>query len=151
MPNWGKKFYSHKFKSSALRYEVALSIQLGEICWIYGPKPPGLYNDLQFFRMGLMLELDANEKVVADGVYRAEAPHRVKAPHTIFSFRNEEEEKRVRSRHEHINRRFKEWGILSQQWRHRFRDHQDVFRAIACLEQICIENGERLSTVEYSD
>ena len=30
-------------------------------------------NDLQIFRMGLMLELDANEKVVADGVYRAGA------------------------------------------------------------------------------
>jgi len=86
MPNWGEHFFSHKFNGIALHYEVGLSIQLGEICWTYEPKPPRLYNDLQIFRMGLMLELDPNEKVVADGVYRAEAPHRVKDPHTIFPF-----------------------------------------------------------------
>jgi hypothetical protein len=86
MPNWGKKFYSNKFKDSVLHYEKGFSIQLGEICWTYRPKPAGLYNDLQILRMGLVLELDANEKVIAAGVYRADAPNRVKAPHAIFPF-----------------------------------------------------------------
>ena len=39
-PNYGKKWYSHKFKHSGLRYEVALSIKTGWICWISGAVEP---------------------------------------------------------------------------------------------------------------
>ena len=60
------------------------------------------------------MELDANEKVVADGVYRPETPYRVKAPHTISPFHNEKAKKMVCSRHEDINGLHKDWVILSQ-------------------------------------
>jgi hypothetical protein len=35
--------------------------------------------------MGLMHELEDGEKVIADKIYGAEAPHNAKAPGTIFS------------------------------------------------------------------
>ncbi len=45
----GKKFYSFKFKKSALRYEVALCILTGDICWISSPYAPGIWNNLDVF------------------------------------------------------------------------------------------------------
>jgi hypothetical protein len=84
IPNHGRKYYSHKFKGSGLRYEVGLSIQKGDICWIFGPFKCGQFNDLMIFRMGLKKELGRGEKVIADGIYGAEAPLKVRAPGTIF-------------------------------------------------------------------
>ena len=33
----GKRFYSHKFKKSGLRYDVAICIKSGDIVWVSGP------------------------------------------------------------------------------------------------------------------
>jgi len=62
--------YSHKFKKSALRYEVALNIQTGDICNIEGPYPPGIYNDQLIFEDALELALEAGECVETDRGYR---------------------------------------------------------------------------------
>ena len=69
-----KKWYSYKFRRSGLRYEVALSILGGDICWICGPWPPGLYNDLDVFREALATYLEPGERVEADDGYIGEAP-----------------------------------------------------------------------------
>ena len=53
-PQYGKKWYFHKFKHSGLRYEVALCIKTGWICWISGPWNPGRWNGLEIFRSSLM-------------------------------------------------------------------------------------------------
>ena len=58
---------------------------------------------------------------------------------------------RVRSRHETINGRFKNWGILSQTYRHDISRHGDVFRAIAIITQLAIDNGSPLFQVNYRD
>ena len=52
--------------------------------------------------------------------------------------------KRVCSRQETINRRFKHWQILKQVYRHDIRVHRDVFAAIAVISQLAIQNGEPL-------
>jgi hypothetical protein len=109
----GRTLNSYKFSASGLQYEVALCIATGWICWIYGPKAPGLYNDLMIFRDGLMLKLDPREKVVADGIYRA-----------VNSYCNEEQEKLVRVRHEHIKKRYEMWVCSLQRWRHVHKSHQ---------------------------
>ena len=64
---------------------MATCIMTGDICWIFGPFHCGEHNNLQIFRMGLMHELEDGEKVIADKIYGAEAPHNAKAPGTIFS------------------------------------------------------------------
>ena len=45
----------------------------------------------------------------------------------------------------------KNWGILSQVFRHHIMTHGDVFRACAVVTQLTIENGEPLFEVEYGD
>ena len=57
IPQHGWKFYSHKFKKSGLRYEVALCIMTGDIVWINGPYEPGIWPDIKIFRDSLMSHL----------------------------------------------------------------------------------------------
>jgi hypothetical protein len=50
-----------------------------------------------------------------------------------------------------LNGRLKNWGFLSQVYRHNIIRHGDVFWACAVVTQITIENGEPLFEVEYED
>jgi hypothetical protein len=50
-----------------------------------------------------------------------------------------------------LNGRLKNWGILSQVFRHHITMHGDVCRACAVVTQLTIENGEPLFEVEYED
>jgi hypothetical protein len=60
---------------------------------------------------------------------------------------------RVRARHETLNGRLKNWGILSQVFCHHIMMHGDVFQACAVVTQpqLTDENGEPLFEVEYKD
>jgi hypothetical protein len=58
---------------------------------------------------------------------------------------------RVRARHKMLNGRLKNWGILSQVYRHNIMRHGKVFRACAVVTQLTIDNGEPLFEVEYKD
>jgi len=60
-------------------------------------------------------------------------------------------QQRVRNRQETVNKRMKNWGALKQVWRHRFTSHGSVFRAIAVITQMRIENGEPLFQCGYRD
>ena len=73
-----KKYYSHKFKTAGLDYEVALSIFEPKCVWIRGPYPAGK-NDISIFRHKLkdkMLESRKASKVdymgIGDRGYRGE-------------------------------------------------------------------------------
>jgi hypothetical protein len=54
---------------------------------------------------------------------------------------------RVRARHEMLNGRLKNWGILSLVFRHHILQHINVFQACALVTQLTIENGEPLLEV----
>ena len=58
-------------------------------------------------------------------------------------------QQRVRNRQETVNKRMKNWGALKQVWCHRFTSHGSVFRAIAVITQMRIENGEPLFQCGY--
>ena len=85
----GSKFYSHKFKKSALRYEVAVCILTGDIVWINGPYPAGRWSDITIFCNNLIHELDKNERVEADNGYIGESPRYVKSPQGITANKKE--------------------------------------------------------------
>jgi hypothetical protein len=152
MPFLGPMFFSQKFNDSALRYEVGVGIISGFICWISGPWAPGLYNDVQIFHQALKTHLEQFERIEADDGYIGEAPLKVKCPASVVE---SEERKmlmtRVRRRHETVNRRFKQWQILKQKFRHDILKHSDVFHAIAVVTQLSIQNGDPLFPVEYVD
>ena len=50
-----------------------------------------------------------------------------------------------------MNGRLKNWEVLKSMYRHDIMEHGNVFRSIAVVTQISIDEGERLFKVEYSD
>ena len=149
---FNKAWYSHKFKHAGLRYEVAVSIKKGDIVWIHGPFAAGSWPDINIFRDSLMSHLGPNERVEADDGYIGEAPRHVKCPKSFVNpDENRQMQQRARARHETVNKRFKQWGCLTQTYRHDLLKHADVFRAIAVITQLSIEQGEPLFDVQYND
>ena len=151
-PELGRTFYSHTFKRSALRYEIALSILTGDICWINGPYEAGSWPDIKIFRDSLMSHLEKGERVEADDGYIGEHPQHVKCPR---GFCNEETteymQQRCRNRQETVNKRLKQFGCLKQRYRHDLRLHGEVFRACAVLTQLAIDDGDKLFECGYND
>ena len=76
---------------------------------------------------------------------------KVKVPDNDMLSKKSEMQGRVRERHETLNRRLKNWGILGQVFRHNVLLHGMGFHACAVLTQLTIENGEPLFEVEYYD
>ena len=150
----GNPFASHKYKGkSALRYELAVDILVGSLVRIEGLYPAGQYTDITILRNGIKHDLDPNERVLADKGYVGEAPEFVKCPNcpTVPEY-HLPMMARVMKRHETLNGRLKNWGILEQVFRQRdITRHADVLRAVAIITQLTIENGKPLFQVEYDD
>jgi hypothetical protein len=147
-PAW----YSHKYKGPGVRYEVGLAIRTGNIVWINGPFPCGDYSDTTIFRHGLANYLDVGERVEADKGYKGDDPALAKTKDSLWCdplFTDMQAE--VRARHETVNKRLKQFGILKQEYRHNLEDHGSVFRAIAVITQLSLELGEPLYEVEYDE
>jgi hypothetical protein len=151
----GPKFSSHKFKmKSGLRYEVGLCILTGDIVWINGPYECGMWNDITIFRDALISNLLPLERVEADDGYIGEHPRYVKCPSGFANpTTTEYMQQRCRNRQETVNKRFKNWGILKQVFRHQEKlvEHADIFRAVAVITQLSINEGERLFECGYRD
>ena len=148
-PSW----YSHKFKGPGVRYEVALSINGGDIVHTNGPFPCGSNPDITIFRRLLIYKLEEGEMVEADRGYRGE-PTKVRIPVDYATEAEKREKSVVRSRHETVNARFKSFRVLSDRFRHHISDdnmmkHGLVFNAIVVITQLSISNGERLFPVQY--
>ena len=67
-PFWNG-WYSHKFNAPAVKYEVGVSIQRGDIVWVNGPFP-GKWHDMTIFCRDMKGMLDEGERVEADDGYR---------------------------------------------------------------------------------
>ena len=102
---YGRKVCSHKFRSSGLQYEVAVSIVNGSLVCINGPYECGLWPDIKIFQDSFLSFLGQNELAEADDGYIGEAPQYVKCPN---SFTNPSEglqmQQRVCSCHETVNK-----------------------------------------------
>ena len=148
----GNAFASHKYTGkSALRYKLGIDILAGNLVWIQGPYPAGKYTDIKIFNKVLRNFLEPGERVEADEGYRGH-PDKIKCPgNDANPAENRGMQGRARARHETLNGWLKNWGILSQVYRHDIMRHGDVFRACAVLTQLTVENGELLFEVEYAD
>ena len=103
----------------------------------------GSKHDLTMFREDLINMLDNGEMVEADRGYRGE-PYCIRTNYDYDTKQEKKEKGAIRARHETANHRFKVFGILKQQYRHDIQKHGLVFRAIACIVQIGIDNGDCL-------
>ena len=99
-----------------------------------------------------MSQLDEVERIEADDGYVGEAPRHVKCPKSMSNREDTElQQSLVRRRQETINKRFKQFGVLKQIFRHELGMHGDCFRCVAVITQLAIENGEPLFSVECRD
>jgi len=148
----GNAFGSHKYVGkSALRYDLGVDILAGNLVWIQGPYSAGKYTDITIFNKVLRNFLEPGERVEADKGYRGH-PDKIKCQGNVANLaENWEMQGRVRARHEMLNRRLKNWGILSQVFRYHIMMHGDVFWACAVVTQLTVENGEPLFKVEHVD
>ena len=88
----------------------------------------------------------------ADDGYIGEARFKVKCPASVPSpFEARKMQAYVRNCQETDNKRFKQWNVLADVWRHDVHAHSTVFRAIAVLTQLSVLNGEPLFEVDYKD
>jgi hypothetical protein len=60
-------------------------------------------------------------------------------------------QQRVRSRHETINKRFRQWALLKQIYKGKIENHGSFTRVVCIITQLSIINGESLFSVEYED
>jgi hypothetical protein len=132
-------WFSHKFRGPGLRYEIALAIQTGDIAWVHGPFPCGQLTDLGIFRLGLKNRLLPGERVEADAIYtevQCDGPFDY-----CFSVEQYKAKFKVRARHETVNRRFTQFGILAEKFRHPKEKDVHVFMATAVLTHITMKTG----------
>ena len=134
-----------------MRYEVGICIQTGKIVWTNGPFACGEWNDLRIARSALIYELDEEEKALADGGYNDggiffETP----TGHNNFDQRMKA---KARARHECVNRRFKQWGILQNRFRSGVEQHGVIFMAIANITnmQLAGEGWYQRGQIFYKD
>lgn len=144
-----KGWYSHKFKGPGARYEVAVCIQTGWIVWVNGPYPCGEWPDLKIARGNIMRMMLPGEMFLADGGYR---DGHIMAD-TPTGINNDEQYMKqcARARHETINKRLKQFLILSHKFRYPLHKHATVFFAVANITQMIIEKEGAPFQVEYKD
>ena len=154
---WGakyKRFCCHKFyKKPGLRYEVAVCLRTSDIVWISGPHFPGLHNDIEIFRMGLIHILDDGERMEADMGYRGEHPVYIKMPSGVDQKEDRQWlDQRHRNRHETVNNKFKKFNCMKNKFRHSVEKHGDCFNCVAVLSQLSMDHGGvGLFPVVYDD
>jgi hypothetical protein len=141
-----KAFWSHKFRSSGLQYELAVCIKTGEIVWLHGPFPAGDWPDVNIFRHALKHYLGENERVEADDGYVGDDPKIVKTPRGIRFMESKEfhsARAEARACHETCNNIIKQFHVLSHVFHHDIEKHGMCFRACAILTQLSLELGRK--------
>jgi len=147
---YDKSWFLHKFQKPGVRYEVGIGIQTGYIVWIHGPFK-ACFTDIKIFRSKMKGKLiKAGKRAEADDGYAGE-PGACDLPKEMLcgSPAQMKQKAFVRSRHETCNKRFKQFQILKQVFRHEIRRHKGVFTAIAVITQISITTGSPLFQVDY--
>ena len=119
---------------SGIRYEIGLSIISGDIVWVNGGVPCGDWPDLRLARDSYVYMVRPNEMTIADEGY---------TDRNYFIH-----DQRIMARHETVNRRMKQFGVLGQKFRHNRSLHPQCFYAVANLTQFMIANGESLFEID---
>ena len=100
---FNKGWYSHKFKSAGLRYEVGLNIRTGNMVWTFGGYPCGLFPDLKLAREAYVHSVERGERTMADKAYKDDTYFIL--PNNVG---NRTLHKLIMSRHETVNKRLKQ-------------------------------------------
>jgi hypothetical protein len=140
-------YYSHKFNTSAVDYEIALSVFTHQVVWISGPHPAGV-NDITIYRKhaGLKEKIPPGKRVIGDNGYRGE-PKTISTPNSHDTPALRKFKGRARARQETFNARIKTFACLSEQFRNGLGRQKIVFEAVCVICQYQMENGSPLFDV----
>ena len=144
------KLHSHKFKSAAWKYEIAVAIHSNNIVWVNGPWKGGR-NDKTVLSEG---QEEAQQMGIIDSLLQLVAPGKfivcdrgyIKFSDPDYlekvAFKHDDDDDdlkafkgRVCARHETVNALLKEYQILSQTFRHSKQQHEMAFKAACYLVQ----------------
>jgi hypothetical protein len=134
---FNEKWYSHKLNGPGIRYELGLNIITADIVWVNGGYPCGEFSDLKLARQLYVDNVDECELTLADDTYKDRR-------YFIYPSRDNNtlrEQKLLMSRHETLNRRLKQFSVLSQRFRHKRMKHPLCFYAVANITQVMIDAG----------
>ena len=148
------EMFSHKMNGPGLKYEVAVCIKTGHIVWISGPFVASKA-DPTIFRNGLSNIIADDEVVEVDGVYKGCL--KGKLPDQGIDSDERKQKSVARGRHEVVNGRLKQFGVLTIHFRHQkpnkvamMDKHKCCFNAIAVITQLKFEHGGRTFDVSYN-
>ena len=106
-----------------------MNILAGNLEWTQGPYPASKYTNITIFNKVLHNFLELGKRVEADEGYRGH-PDKIKClGNDANPAENRAMQGRVRAHHETLNGWLKNWGILSQIFRHHIMMHGNVFRS----------------------
>ena len=134
-----KNDMSHKFKHAGLRYEIGLALGASKIVHVAGGVPCGSWPDVRLARTCLLPQMLPGEMPAADRGYQDNRDRfytPLRSPQTNRDRQLNRELKLIQARHEMVNRRFKDFRCLKEQFRHSRKQHKKVFAACANLVQL---------------
>jgi len=143
-----KELFSFKLNGAGLRYEYGIDLFYSNVLWVSGPHKPGIYNDNQIFaHFGLKDKLIAcGKKALADKIYNGH-PNECSTFNAVDSAVVRTFKARTQMRHEQFNGMIKEFGCLSEPFRHKpdkLEKHKLCFFAATVICQYRMEHGEPL-------
>jgi len=145
---WSKnpEYYSHKFGSSGLDYEIGISIYKNRVVWINGPFKAGKHTDIKVFRAALKGKIPKGKLVVADLGYRGEMKI-IATPNSHDTVEVREFKSRALARHESFNGVIKQFQCLARRFRHGMKKHKMCFEAACVIGVYMIEEDRPLFDV----
>jgi len=90
-------------------------------------------------------KIPEGKRILADSALKGSKKASVRMPGN--SLATKQFKARAQARHETIFKRFKDFGILRQRFRHGFHQHKMVLDAVAVVVQYDMENGHPLFDV----
>lgn len=138
-------FYSHKFKTSALNYEIAIDLATSRIVHTRGPYRAAIH-DITVFREELMNKIPDGHFCIGDKGYIGEL-QKVMGPNSHDTPEVRQFKGRARARHESCNKRIKMFEIMDACFRHGIDEHEECFDAVVVICQYQFELGSPLFDV----
>lgn len=124
----------------AANYELGLCSWTDKIGWIRGPTKPGVKNDAMVFRTELMDALPDGRKVLGDDIY-AQLPAYCITKNDLDQYEIAQWKNRLLARHENLNKRFKDFKILREEFQHGVDNHGCAFYACGAVISYGLDNG----------
>jgi hypothetical protein len=134
------KYYSHKNKTAAVNYEIAIHIYKPQVVHFYGPVTAST-PDITVFRKELLDKIPDGYFAIADKGYLGEC-EKVMTPNSHDTPETRKFKGRARARQEAFNKMTKRFKCLDERCIHKEPQHKLLIEAVVVVCQYQIETGD---------